>query len=396
MEWVTRIGLVGDQDDSVAAHRAIPIAIELASRALNCEVRVRWLPTESIGTNDELVGLDGIWCVPASPYRSLDGALRAIRVAREQGIPFLGTCGGFQHAIVEFARNQLGWSTAGHAETEGGDSGPPVIAPLACSLVEVSGDVRFAPDSKIARAYGGLAAREGYHCRYGVNPRFADRLFADKLRVSAWDDAHDVRGVELAEHPFFVATLFQPERAALAGIFPKLPLAFIRAANCHARRNVLANDSGALRVGTSRGEYWLSDRRDLIDRIAVHEFLTGSYWAQNISREIVFRSLEHSLCFGVYDASGSLIGFGRVITDRATFGYLCDVFILESHRGIGLSHRLLELIGSHSALQGLRRFVLATRDAHELYRKHGFTPLATPERFMEISRSYVGQDQGEP
>ena len=133
----------------------------------------------------------------------------------------------------------------------------------------------------------------------------------------------------------------------------------------------------------SRGDYEISTDKARLDRPLVQENLASSYWAQGIPRDVVDRSIQNSLCFGVYEAT-ALVGFARVITDQATFAYLSDVFILESHRGRGLGKWLMEVILGHPDLQNLRRWTLATRDAHGLYRQFGFTPLAKPERFMEI------------
>ncbi|MBC7889377.1 MAG: GNAT family N-acetyltransferase [Ferruginibacter sp.] len=113
----------------------------------------------------------------------------------------------------------------------------------------------------------------------------------------------------------------------------------------------------------------------------IHQFLSQSYWAENIPVEIVQRSIDGSVCFGVYD-NGQQVGFARVITDKATFGYLADVFIDESYRGRGLSKWLMETIMGHPDLQGFRNWQLATRDAHGLYAKFGFKPLDNPERIM--------------
>jgi CTP synthase (UTP-ammonia lyase) len=224
------VALIGDHDPDVTAHRASPRAIELASAAVGAPVVAQWIPTDEIADTARLEAFDGLWCVPASPYRSMDGALRAIRFAREQRRPFLGTCGGFQHAVLEYARNVLGWSDAGHAETDPDpDAARVVVAPLECSLVEVSGDVHLLPDTHLARAYGAPSAREGYHCRYGMNPAFRDELAHGPLRIAATDELGDVRAVELTDHPFFVATLFQPERAALEGRPPPIAVAFVRA-----------------------------------------------------------------------------------------------------------------------------------------------------------------------
>ena len=124
-----------------------------------------------------------------------------------------------------------------------------------------------------------------------------------------------------------------------------------------------------------------------LDVAALHAYLSRSYWAQGIPREVVERSLRHSLCFGLYEEkewSKRQVGFARVVSDRATFAYLGDVYVLEDYRGRGLSKWLMECIRTHPELQGLRRWSLATRDAHGLYGRFGFTSLADPSRWMEI------------
>jgi len=120
-----------------------------------------------------------------------------------------------------------------------------------------------------------------------------------------------------------------------------------------------------------------------IDLDVVHGFLTRSYWAQGVPRAVVERSLRHSLCFGLYEGERQL-GFARAITDRATFAYLADVFVLDSHRARGLGKWLMECVHRHPDLQGLRRWALVTRDAHGLYRAFGFELFAHPDRWMEI------------
>jgi GNAT superfamily N-acetyltransferase len=132
-----------------------------------------------------------------------------------------------------------------------------------------------------------------------------------------------------------------------------------------------------------RGEFTISTDHSRLDVAAIHAFLCTSYWAPGIPLELVRRSIDHSLCFGVY-AGPRQVGFARVITDRATYAYLADVYVLEEYRGRGLASWLLECILAHPALQGLRRFTLITRDAHELYRKFGFAELAEPATYMEI------------
>ena len=134
---------------------------------------------------------------------------------------------------------------------------------------------------------------------------------------------------------------------------------------------------------STRGAYSISTDPGLLDRPLIHSFLSRSYWAGGIPRETVDRSIENALCFGVYEGT-SQVGFARVVTDRATFAYLADVFVLESHRGRGLAVWLMEAIRSHPDLQGLRRWILMTRDAHGLYEKSGFRTIQDPGRCMEI------------
>jgi N-acetylglutamate synthase-like GNAT family acetyltransferase len=133
-----------------------------------------------------------------------------------------------------------------------------------------------------------------------------------------------------------------------------------------------------------RGDYVISTDRACLDLDVIHGFLTDCYWAKGISRELVARSIQHSLCFGIYEHGARQVGFARVISDYATFAYIGDVFVLESHRGRGLSKWMMECIVQHPLLQGLRRWVLLTRDAHGLYSKFGFTPLEKPDRYMEL------------
>ena len=132
-----------------------------------------------------------------------------------------------------------------------------------------------------------------------------------------------------------------------------------------------------------KDKFYISTEKEKMDIDLIHSFLTRSYWAEGISKEIVRRSIEGALCFGVFE-NEKQIGFARMITDRATFAYLADVFIIDEYRGLGLSKWLMEVIMSHPDLQGLRRLMLATRDAHELYKKFGFTSLNNVDRWMHI------------
>jgi GNAT superfamily N-acetyltransferase len=142
-----------------------------------------------------------------------------------------------------------------------------------------------------------------------------------------------------------------------------------------------------------REGFLISTDRKRVDIDVVHGFLTNCYWAKGIPRYIVARSIEHALCFGIYDAEGAQVGFARVISDFATIAYVGDVFVLETHRGRGLGEWLMQCIVAHPELQGLRRWILTTRDAHGLYSQVGFTPVKWPERFMELFQADVYRKQ---
>ncbi|MCI0396455.1 MAG: CTP synthase [Chloroflexi bacterium] len=225
------IGLIGDYDEAKPAHVAIPQALALSAQALGCTVGATWLPTPLLeaATATQLAGYDGLWCVPGSPYASMEGALRAIQYARESGRPFLGTCGGCQHALLEYARHVLGYRQADHAESSP-ETEFPLIAPLACALVETTAGIWLRPGSRVVEIYGQEEIVEAYHCSYGFNNDYLSLFDQGKLRIAGTDAAGEVRVVELDSHPFFVATLFQPERSALGGRVHPLITAYVRAA----------------------------------------------------------------------------------------------------------------------------------------------------------------------
>jgi CTP synthase (UTP-ammonia lyase) len=203
-----RLALVGDRSPHVVAHGRIPAALAALDGPT---IDVYWVGTDEVDA-DELVGFDGVWLVPGSPYASEAGAVEAVRVAREAAIPFFGSCGGFQHAYLEFARHVAGMPDAQHAEVEP-DADRPVIAALACSLVGHEEAVDLAPGTLAAGAAGSLRRTERYSCSFGPVAVYEPSMVAAGLVVSGRDEAGRPRVIELAAHPFFLATLFQPELA---------------------------------------------------------------------------------------------------------------------------------------------------------------------------------------
>lgn len=162
------------------------------------------------------------------------------------------------------------------------------------------------------------------------------------------------------------------------------------ASTSDARSHLTRHWSKKMPTHIERGEYAISTDTKRLDLATIHAYLTQSYWSPGIPRAVVERAVANSLCFGVYRGAEQ-VGFARVVTDRATFAYLADVFVLEPHRGKGLSKWLMEFIKDHEDLQGLRRFMLATKDAHGLYTQFGFTELANPSLMMEILKTNVYQ-----
>ena len=220
------IVLLGDQDPSIVAHQAIPQALALTATALGVTLRTRWLPT--VEADGALGGCDGLWCVPGSPYRHREGVLATLRTAREQRIPFLGTCGGLQYALLEYAHAVLGWADAAHAEEDPLTS-RALLAPLSCARVEYHNELRLEPGSRLVAGDDGLRAQAAYHCRFGVNPDYLPALLAASWRVLAWDEEELPVAFELTTHPCYFGTLYQPEREALAGRVPVAVCAWLDA-----------------------------------------------------------------------------------------------------------------------------------------------------------------------
>lgn len=212
MTDIVRVGIVGDRDPNKPTHPATDEALEHAAGALGVRVEAEWLPTEAlVGRADGvLAGFDAILCAPGSPYGSLEGALEAIRLAREGGIPLIGTCGGFQHVVLEYARNVLGFADAHHAEYDP-SAFEPFISALSCSPFGLRMKVAFEPGSNVRTFYGSGEAEEEYRCNYGLAPDRRRLVERGGLRAVGVDGDGEARVLELPDHPFYVATLFVPQ-----------------------------------------------------------------------------------------------------------------------------------------------------------------------------------------
>jgi CTP synthase (UTP-ammonia lyase) len=221
-----RIAIVGDFDSSKHSHWATEAALFHAAIALGLDVEPHWIPTSEV-SDSRLVGFDGMWGAPGSPYASMLGMLSAIETARSTDIPFLGTCGGFQYALIEFTRNVLGFADADSAEN-GAGSEHVVITPIGCALrgTAVATPV---PGSLLARLCADEPLRAEYFCSFETNAEFVPRWEAAGLRVSARGADGEMRAFELPHRRFFVATLFQPQLASAYARPHPIILGYLRA-----------------------------------------------------------------------------------------------------------------------------------------------------------------------
>jgi CTP synthase (UTP-ammonia lyase) len=206
------VGIIGDYDPGFPPHRATEEALNHAASRLGMAVTVSWIATTDLDhdAGERLSGFAALWCAPGSPYRSMNGALTGIRIARESNRPFLGTCGGFQHAVIEYARHVLGFEDAQHAEYDPYAS-RLLVTSLSCSLVGQRMQVSVTPGSRAFAAYGRENVEEQYYCNFGLNPAYQGQLHEGGLRIVGVDQDGEARIVELPEQRFFIATLFVPQ-----------------------------------------------------------------------------------------------------------------------------------------------------------------------------------------
>ena len=220
---------MGERDSRFPPHRTLDEAVAHSASRLTLTVELVWIPTPRLSDPAAaLAGCAGVWAAPGT-LASVAGALSGIRFAREQGIPFFGTCGGFQHAVLEFARNVLGFSDAAH---EAYDPTAPrlILTSLACSIKGQAMAVRVQRGSRSYAAYGREAVTEEYYCSHGINPQYRGLLEEHGLRTAARDEDGEPRILEIDAHPFYVATLFVPQTRSTPGSPHPLITAFLAAA----------------------------------------------------------------------------------------------------------------------------------------------------------------------
>jgi CTP synthase (UTP-ammonia lyase) len=208
-----KVGIVADWNPEFRPHQVVNEVLQHAAQSLGIQVETIWLPTELLDEKPAEMKFrecDAIWGGPGSPYKSLSGALNGIRFARENDYPFIGTCAGFQHVVVEYARNVLGVKNATSAEYDSSAS-QLLVSPLACSLAGKTFQINVKRDTRAHQIYQQETITEHYYCNYGLNPQFQTEIQNVGLLISGIDETNEARILELPKHRFFIATLFVPQ-----------------------------------------------------------------------------------------------------------------------------------------------------------------------------------------
>ena len=244
MSAAVRIGILGDFNPEFRSHPATSESLQHAARQLNLEVQSEWIPTPSLtapSAEKILESFDGLWASPGSPYKSFDGMLKGIEFARRCDWPFLGTCGGFQYALIEFSRNVLGIADADSAENNSGSKNI-VIYPVTCAVPNRQGEapklsgmvpeIRLRPGSYLQSFYGKdkEIVSEEFFCNFEVNPEYEWATMEAGFPVVARGANGEIRAIESPTHRFFIATLFQPQLSSTETNPHPVILAFVKAA----------------------------------------------------------------------------------------------------------------------------------------------------------------------
>ncbi|HUQ33664.1 MAG TPA: hypothetical protein VM095_16205 [Pyrinomonadaceae bacterium] len=221
MNKILTIGLIGDRlPEYERAQRAAVLMIERAAEELKLPTEIKWIPTPSLDETDvetQFEGMDALWASPGSPYLSIEGALRGIRFARERGWPLLGTCAGFQHIVLEYARNVMGITDAAHEEYEP-EAGTLLLTALVCPVAHQTLKINLLPGSLPAKIYGRTEIEEYYYCNFGINPAFHRAVDESGLKVVGVDQSDEPRVLQLPGHRFYIGTLFVPGASYTEGI----------------------------------------------------------------------------------------------------------------------------------------------------------------------------------
>jgi CTP synthase (UTP-ammonia lyase) len=238
MNSIIKIGIIGDYDGR-PSHLATNEALRHCALELGLNQKIQWISTDSLEEGEEriLKGFDALWCAPGSPYKSAQGAMNAIQFARENNYPFLGTCGGFQHVVLEFARDVLDLP-----EIKQTDFDPYTpnffISALSCSLIGETRNIFLTKGTKVSQIYGVENTEERFNCNFGLNDQFRDQLMSHGFVVAGTDEVGSTRILELPQNNFFIATLFQPQLSSTPEHPHEIILAYLKVAEEFRKRQI--------------------------------------------------------------------------------------------------------------------------------------------------------------
>lgn len=227
MSNLIKIGIIGDFESERPSHKATDEALNHCADYLGINLELQWLPTESLekDANRSVRKYDGLWCAPGV-YKSKKGAINAIQFAREYDYPFIGTCAGFQHTVIEYAQNNLGLNDVQHEEYAP-DASNLIITALSCSLVGETRKIYISQSSRIYKFYNKIEVEERFSCNFGISPNYRNLIDESGFKVVGTDENGEVRILELPQNKFFIATLFQPQLSSLPANPHKLILAYL-------------------------------------------------------------------------------------------------------------------------------------------------------------------------
>ena len=381
MSEALEIGIIGDFNARNYTHVATNDALKHAAAAVSTPLNSTWVATSTLlDGSRELVleRFDALLCAPGSPYVSMDGALAGIRFARERRRPFLGTCGGFQHAVIEYARNALGIADAEHAETAP-DAAALVISRMSCSLVGKAQEILFDAGSGLAALYGANRACEQFHCNFGVNPTYKAQLFGQRLHAVGHTVDGEIRAIELEGHPFFIGTLFIPQLSSTEMWAHPILLGFVRAAKDFRQNRSSSENAKAIPYVSG---FTLTVRAATCDDLpAILEIYNEAVLNTTASYDYEPRTLEHRIAwfedharnnYPVFVATGlqgRILGWSSLsrFHDRMGYRFTAEnsIYVAAERRGRGIGKALMRPLIEAAPGRGIHAIIAVIDAANE-------------------------------
>ena len=369
-----RIAVIGDYNSQEETHNLILKSLEDVSEDLQVELDVQWIASDELDISEDLSAFDGFWFSPGSPYRNTKNVLSAIRYARENGVPALGTCAGFQHMVIEFARNVLGLNGADSVENDA-DCENPVIERLACSLVRKKEQLTISdPDSILGKTMGESEFVGEYRCNYGFNETYSSAFRAsDEIKAVVQNNEECLRGFEIKEHPFFVGTLFIPQLDYRGNGPYRIIKSFIK--------TLKTGDISYRMVRKEDGYSWYTLINDVWREAYAHIFPQEVFEERETWKDDKIREFTEEKFLGdrkiayVAECDGKIIGvmFGTLDSVyehfRGEYADLVALYIYPEYHGMGVGTALKDIFMKWAKEKGAERFVIGVLKENSKARK---------------------------